>query len=172
MAAARLAGKDLRIAERGGDARGANTHVRGVAGKPGAAGRLSTGRPTETHDVRLEKTLDTIQQDQVIAAWQYAQEHDDWPKSTILIEPPDPIQEQYQHLEQHEVPQRRRIQEPNALGMRLKSRRQALGLSQIQAAEQLGLHQGYFSRLERGHVTPSPAVRKRLETWCAGEAER
>jgi hypothetical protein len=121
---------------------------------------------------RLEKTLDTIQQDQVIAGWQYAQEHDDWPKSTILIEPPDPIQEQYQRLEQHEVPQRRRIPEPNALGMRLKNRRQALGLSQIQAAEQLGLHQGYFSRLERGHVTPSPAVRKRLETWCAGEAQR
>jgi len=118
---------------------------------------------------RLEKTLDTIQQDQVIAGWQYAQEHDDWPKSTVLIEPPDPIQEQYERLEQHEVSQRRRRQEPNALGMRLKSRRQALGLSQLQAAEQLSLHQGYFSRLERGHATPSPAVRKRLEAWCAGE---
>ena len=136
-----------------------------------AAGHPVNRRRLTWQRERLEKTLDTIQQDQVIAAWQYAQEHDDWPKSTILIEPPDPIQEQYERLEQHEVPQRRRIQEPNALGMRLKSRRQALGLSQIQAAEQLGLHQGYFSRLERGHVTPSPAVRKRLETWCAGEAE-
>src|SRR5262249_30734403 len=118
---------------------------------------------------RLEKTLDAIQQDHVIAAWQYAQESNDWPKSTVLIEPPDPIQQQYQHLEQHEISQRRRLPKSDALGERLKSRRQALRLSQIQAAEQLCLHQGYFSRLERGHATPSPAVRKRLEIWCLGE---
>jgi len=119
---------------------------------------------------RLEKTLDTIQHDQVTAAWQYAQEHADWPKSTVLIEPPETIREQYQHLARHEAPQRRRLPAPDSLGERLKRRRQALGLSQIQAAEQLGLHQGYFSRLERGHGAPSPAVRTRLETWCAGEA--
>jgi DNA-binding XRE family transcriptional regulator len=119
---------------------------------------------------RLEKALDTIQHDVVIATWQYAQEHADWPKSTVLIEPPDVIREQYQHLEQLEAPRRRPVLAPDALGARLKRRRQALGLSQIQAAEQLGLHQGHFSRLERGQVTPSLAVRKRLETWCAGEA--
>jgi hypothetical protein len=118
---------------------------------------------------RLEKTLDTIQHDQVITAWQYAQEHDDWPKSTVLIEPPDRIREQYQHLEQHEAFKRWTLLAPVALGERLKRRRQALGLSQIQAAEQLGLHQGYFSRLERGHAAPSPAVRQRLEQWYAGE---
>jgi hypothetical protein len=33
----------------------------------------------------------------------------------------------------------------------------------------LDLHQGHFSRVERGQVTPSPALRKRLEAWCAGE---
>jgi len=119
---------------------------------------------------RLEKALDTIQHDQVLATWQYAQEHADWPKSTLLLEPPDVIREQYQHLEQLEAPRRRQVLAPDALGARLKRRRQALGLSQIQAAEQLGLHQGHFSRLERGHVTPSPAVRTRLETWCADEA--
>jgi hypothetical protein len=119
---------------------------------------------------RLEKTLDTIQHDQVTAAWQYAQEYADWPKSTVLIEPPETIREQYQNLERHEAPQRRRLPAPDSLGERLKRRRQALGLSQIQAAEQLGLHQGYFSRLERGHGAPSPAVRKRLEPWCTGEA--
>jgi DNA-binding XRE family transcriptional regulator len=119
----------------------------------------------------LEKTLDTIQHDHVIAAWQYAQEHDDCPKSTILVEPPEPIRDQYQHLEHHEITQRQLVQASNALGARLKCRRQTLRLSQIQAAEQLGLHQGYYSRLERDHVTPSPTVRRRLETWCAGEGE-
>jgi hypothetical protein len=118
----------------------------------------------------LEHTLDTIQHDQVLATWQYAHEHADWPKSTMLIEPPDPIREQYQHLEWHEAAKRRRLPAPDALGERLKRRRQALGLSQIQAAEQLGLHQGYFSRLERCHATPSPAVCKRLENWCTRDA--
>ncbi len=117
----------------------------------------------------LENTLDTIQHDDVMATWQYAQEQEDWAKSTILIEPPDIIREQYQHLAQHERPRRQLLPDPQALGERLKHRRQTLGLSQIQAAEQLDLHQGHFSRLERGQVTPSPALRKRLEAWCAGE---
>jgi DNA-binding XRE family transcriptional regulator len=119
---------------------------------------------------RLEKALDTIQHDGVMAAWQYAQEHADWPKSTVLIEPPDAIREQYQHLEQLEAPRRRSGLPPDALGARLKRRRQALGFSQLQAAEQLGLHQGHLSRLERGQVRPSSAVRQRLETWCADDA--
>jgi len=134
-----------------------------------AVGHPVNRRRLTSQRERLEKTLDTIQHDHVIAAWQYAQEHDDWPKSTILVEPPESIREQYQHLEQHEIPQRRLVQASHALGARLKCRRQALGLSQIQAAEQLGLHQGYYSRLERDHVMASPAVRRRLETWCAGE---
>jgi len=119
---------------------------------------------------RLEKALDTIQHDGVMAAWQYAQEHAEWPKSTVLIEPPDVIREQYQHLEQLEASRRRPVLASDTLAARLKQRRQALGLSQIQAAEQLGLHQGHFSRLERGQVTPLPAMRKRLETWCTEEA--
>jgi hypothetical protein len=118
----------------------------------------------------LEKTLDTIQHDGVLSTWQYAQEHADWPKSTLLLEPPEPIRAQYERLAQHETSRQRLVPPSAALGARLKPHRQALGLSQIQAAEQLALHQGYFSRLERGHVTPSPAVRKRLEAWCTHEA--
>jgi len=135
-----------------------------------AVGHPANPRRLTWQRTRLEQALDTIQHDGVMAAWQYAQEHADWPKSTVLIEPPDTIREQYQHLEQLEAPRRRQGLAPDALGARLKRRRQALGLSQIQAAEQLGLHQGHFSRLERGQVTPSPAVRKRLDTWCADEA--
>jgi DNA-binding XRE family transcriptional regulator len=135
-----------------------------------AVGQHVNQRRLARQRARLEKALDTIQEDQVIAAWQYAKEAAYWPDSTVLIEPPDRIREQYQHLERHETPRRRALPAPGTLGERLKRRRQALQLSQIQAAEQLGLHQGYYSRLERGYVTPSPVVRTRLETWCAGEA--
>lgn len=132
-----------------------------------AVGHPANPRRLTWQRTRLETALDTIHHDKVIAAWQYAQEHAEWPKSTVVIEPPDAIREQYQHLAQLEAPRRRPGLPPDALGARLKRRRQALGLSQLQAAEQLGLHQGHLSRLERGQVTPSPAVRKRLDTWCA-----
>jgi hypothetical protein len=135
-----------------------------------AVGTTVQRRRLSEQRTHLEQTLDTIQRDHAITTWQYAQEYDDWPKSTILIEPPDPIREQYRQLEWHEAVKRQHLPSPDALGSRLKQRRQALGLSQIQAAEQLKLHQGYFSRLERGHVTPSPAVRKRLESWCTDNA--
>jgi DNA-binding transcriptional regulator YiaG len=134
-----------------------------------AVGSLVNSRRLTWQRERLEKTFDTLQHDHIIATWQYAQEHTDWPKSTVLLEPPDTIREQYQKLEHHEASRRKLVQAPDTLGTRLKQRRQFLGLSQIQAAEQLGLHQGYFSRLERGHVTPSAAVRQRLETWCTGQ---
>ncbi|MEE9148765.1 MAG: helix-turn-helix transcriptional regulator [Candidatus Tectomicrobia bacterium] len=119
---------------------------------------------------RTEKTLDTIQEDKIIAAWQYAKEAAYWPDSTVLIEPPDRIREQYQHLEWHEKPKHRALPAPSALGGLIKHRRQELKLSQIQAAEHLGLNQGYYSRLERGKTAPSLAVRTRLEKWCTGEA--
>lgn len=135
-----------------------------------AVGVTTQRRRLSAQRDHLERTLDTIQHDQAITTWQYAQECDDWLKSTILIEPPDPIREQYQQLEWHEAVKRQRLPLPDALGERLRRRRQALGLSQIQVAEQLGLHQGYFSRLERGHATPSQTVLKRLESWCTGDA--
>jgi hypothetical protein len=135
-----------------------------------AVGQHINQRRLAWQRARLERTLDTIQEDQIITAWQYAKEAAYWPDSTVLIEPPDQIREQYQHLERHEAPRRRALPAPDALGERLKRQRQALKLSQIQAAEQLDLNQGYYSRLERGQTAPSPAVRTRLETWCAGEA--
>ena len=52
-----------------------------------------------------------------------------------------------------------------ALGERVKQRRQALGWSQIQAAEHFQVHQATWSRLERGQVRCSPALLKRLTLW-------
>ena len=52
-----------------------------------------------------------------------------------------------------------------ALGERVKQRRQALGWSQIQAAEHFQVHQATWSRLEHGQVRCSPALLKRLTLW-------
>ena len=68
---------------------------------------------------RLEKTLDTLLQDTLIAAWQYDRwdealtrrrgwaQH--WLQATVLIEPPEIIRATYRRLERHDrrFPQRK-----------------------------------------------------------------
>jgi DNA-binding XRE family transcriptional regulator len=133
---------------------------------------------------RLEKALDTLQRDQVIAAWQYdrweetlAERHgwaQHWLQATILIESPNSIRETYQRLAQHEAPTPPALPAPTRLGERLKRRRQALGLSQLQTAEQLGVSPSYLNRLERGNrgKKPSAAVQRNIDAWLAAPAVR
>jgi len=128
---------------------------------------------------RLEKTFDTLLQDTLIAAWQYDRwdetlirrrgwaQH--WLQATILIEPPEIIRATYRRLERHETssPKTTRRLTATALGERVKQRRQALGWSQIRAAEHFQVHQATWSRLERGQVQCMPALLKRLTEWLA-----
>jgi len=122
---------------------------------------------------RFEKAFDTLLGDDSIAAWQY-QERDvgQWSRSTVLVEPPEIIRATYQRLRRHESPAPRAL--PTAtttLGERLKRRRLALGLSQLQAAEQLAISQAYLSLLERGaKPRVSTALQRRIATWM-GESE-
>lgn len=134
--------------------------------------------PTRTK-ARLEKALDTLQQDGVIAGWQYDRWEEaltghrgwahHWCQATILIEPPDIIRDTYQQLERYEEPQRKLLPPPAVLGERVKQRRKALGLSQLQAAEYIGISPSYFNLLEHGKrgKKPSAAVLKELERWLA-----
>jgi DNA-binding XRE family transcriptional regulator len=132
---------------------------------------------------RLERCLETLLADRVIAAWQYDrwdEGHatrqgwvDHWLQATILIEPPEVIQQQYQHLAQHEAATRVALPAPDSLGERLKRRRRQRGLTLIQAAEQLGISPSYLSRLEqgrRGHSLPT-AVQRPLDAWLADPPE-
>jgi DNA-binding XRE family transcriptional regulator len=131
---------------------------------------------------RLEKALDALQRDRVIAAWQYdrwvealAGRHgwaQHWLQATVLIEPPDSIRETYQTLAQHEVPPSLALPAPTSLGEQLKRQRQALGLTQLQAAEQLGISPSHLNRLERGNrgKKPSATVQRNLDAWLAAPA--
>lgn len=47
---------------------------------------------------------------------------------------------------------------------RVKKHRQALDVSQMVAAEQLGVSRAYLAQVERGHE-PSPALAAKLERW-------
>lgn len=138
--------------------------------------------PARTRN-RLEKALDRLQSDTVIATWQYDRWDEEiasqrgwaqkWLQATILIEPPDVIRKQYQSLERHETAQRAALPEQSstdpvrALGKQVERYRQRHGLSQSQAAEQLGVTQGYLSKLEAGYAKPTKALRERIQSWLA-----
>ena len=135
--------------------------------------RITPGGPPDAQ----EKTLDTLLEDRVIAAWQYdrweetlATRHgwaQHWLQGTILIEPPESIRATYQRLARHEAPPRPALPTAASLGQRLKRHRKTLGLTQLQAAEQLGISHSYLNRLEQGNrgKKPSPAVQRTLDTW-------
>jgi DNA-binding XRE family transcriptional regulator len=127
---------------------------------------------------RLEKALDALAEREIVNAWQYDRWNEDvttrrdwfneWLQATVLIEPPDEIQEHYQQLEQ--PIKAKALAETNkaaSLGTRLKARRQQLGITQLQAAEDLEISQGYYSQLERGKARAKPgvALENRINKW-------
>jgi hypothetical protein len=139
---------------------------------------LDTRDPARTR-AHLEKTLDTLLRDTLIAAWQYDRWDETlatrrgwaphWLQATILIEPPEIIRATYRRLERHETPSPKATARlaAVALGERVKQRRQALGWSQMQAAEYFQVHQATWSRLERGRGRCAPALLARLTPWLA-----
>jgi len=131
---------------------------------------------------RLEKALDVLLEDQVLAAWQYDRFEEGlvtrrgwaqhWLRGTILIEPPESIRATYQRLARHEAAARAALPAPASLGERLKRHRRVLGLTQLQAAEHLGISPSYLNRLEQGNrgKKPSPAVQRSLDTWLGADS--
>ena len=137
-----------------------------------AIGESVVPRRAAWQKARLEKALDTILADRGIAAWQYQELNmTQWWRSTVLLEPPEIIRATYQRLTRHETPLSRALPAAPTLGERLKRRRLVLGLSQIQAAELLGISQAYLSLVERGAKTHlGAALHQKVQTWL-GEAD-
>jgi DNA-binding XRE family transcriptional regulator len=141
-----------------------------------AGAELDRRDPARTR-ARLEKALDTLLQDRVIAAWQYDRWEESlvtrhgwashWLQATLLIESPESIRATYQHLARYEAPVHAALPAPARVGERLKHHRKTIGLTQLQAAEQLGISPSYLNRLEQGNrgKKPSPVVQRTIETW-------
>jgi hypothetical protein len=137
---------------------------------------LNTHHPGRTR-ARLEQALEILLRDRIIAAWQYDRWDEAcitrrgwgkvWLHATILIEPPESVRQHYQHLARHEERAPLALPAALTLGARLQQRRQHLGLTLLQAAEQLDVSPSYLHRLEqgqRGKRLPAQ-LRQRLETW-------
>lgn len=139
-------------------------------------------RPLRTRE-RLEKALDTLQADGVIANWQYESFHDRledsrkgwverWMASTVVIEPPDEMKELSEQIEARAPKgdsgpaKARRGREVGApdVGERLKAWRKEQDYSQSRLAEMLGIPQAAISSYERGKAIPSAARAEQIET--------
>lgn len=136
---------------------------------------------------RLEKALDTLKDDGVIAGWQYEpgtfvdeheisrkRRHAAWLSSGVVVEPPDVIKEDCDR--KAEAAQRRRSRKRTvalpsgeeglpSLAERLKAKRKEKGISQMVMAEKLGISQAFYSNVERGKKTPNKALRGKIESW-------
>ncbi|MCF8506734.1 MAG: helix-turn-helix domain-containing protein [Caulobacter sp.] len=145
-----------------------------------AAGeRLNERYPAKTR-ARLEKALDTLTEDGVIAAWQYARWDEtvtesrgwgtDWLTTTVTLEAPDQIKAYYTRLIDDERSGAAALapaatEAPMHPGEAIRRQREARGLTQMQVAEMLGIRQGYLSKLERGKLVPSAKLTKLIEAW-------
>jgi DNA-binding XRE family transcriptional regulator len=170
----------------GGDGPQSQPYLTGVL--LSACGAAMNARfPQRTRD-HLEHALDTLQEDGVIAAWQYrdwderaAQQHgwaEIWRGTTLLIAPPPAVIAYYQSAlpspaeppSALPAPRPDLPESPVELGALIKARRRAIGVSQIAAATELGVSQSYISKLERGklpEVQPSREFRSRLARWLS-----
>jgi transcriptional regulator with XRE-family HTH domain len=64
---------------------------------------------------------------------------------------------------------RKALPSPKTLGDQLKARRKELRLSQLQAAEQIGISPSYLNRLEQGNRGRkiTAALQHKLDAWLA-----
>lgn len=144
---------------------------------------IDSEHPSRTRE-RLEKALDTLASDHIIENWQWDDYNEEiagqrgWaeqlPNWTVLITPPETIRQAYMNIF---TPAQRAATalEPAAEASwaeRLQARRTQLGLSQTQAAEQIGIAQSYYSMLEKGTRQPSKAVDQRLRDWTRADEIR
>ena len=133
-------------------------------------------RPIRTRE-RLEKALDVLLRDGVIAGWQYERWDeltgqkrgwlDDWLNTTVLVESPESIKEHYRRLDKSlakvTITPATMLDEPSSL---LRKARLAKSWTQLQAAEYFGISQPYLSLLERGKIPltqVSPSLRGKLD---------
>ena len=148
-----------------------------------AVGKTVDERRPALSRQRLEQALDTLEEDGVIASWDYERWDEsmtrsrgwaaDWVATAILIEPPAAVREYYQAAGRRtlELPAGGPVGPEAPLGERVRRLREKLGLNQEQVGTVLGVSQGYVSKLERGRITSealSAAFRRRLEDWLNG----
>lgn len=139
--------------------------------------------PSRTRD-RLEKALDQLIEDGVLSAWHYHKWDETiannqgwvriWLESTILVEPPEIVKEQYRSIEKTKKTTQNAIDLQNitnnnakgvSIGNQLRAVRKQFNLSLLQVSEELEISPSYISNIERGIKTPSVKIQNDIKKW-------
>lgn len=132
--------------------------------------------PLRTRE-RFEAALDRLQLDGVIAGWQYEKWDETklprrgwlshWLRASLIVEPPDEVQQYYMDRWTNGEGQRGDVQ--STFGEDIRRHRLRIGMTQLQAAEQLGVHQAHLSRMERNEARPSESLQQKARAWMQGD---
>jgi len=137
--------------------------------------------PSRTRE-RLEKALDTLQEDGVIESWYYEKWEESiadqkgwgriWLQSMIIISPPESIKEHYRPIKKN-LQGKNNVQFQNqaaketdeSIGVQVREVRDRHQLSLTQVAEELGISPSYLSHIERGIKVPSKKILYKVQKW-------
>lgn len=134
---------------------------------------LETDRPKNPARVRdrLETALNRLETDRLIGGWEYRDLNEDtlprqgwlrrWLDARVLIEAPEQIKDAYRRLDRLPASQ------GEGLGERFRRRRGELGLSQLRAAEQIGMSRRSVITLERGGKL-NRRLQAKVSAWLDG----
>lgn len=143
---------------------------------------VSKHNPIQTK-VRLEKALDTLQKDHIITGWQYESVNEDmvgakgwwkeWLNWKVIIEPPQDIMDHYVKIRKPVIKKRKthptgQQERTEFMGPVIKKVRLQMGLSQLQAAEEIGVNQSTMSRVERGELI-NGRTKYLIKKWLGGK---
>ncbi|MFJ5766355.1 helix-turn-helix domain-containing protein [Lysinibacillus sp. NPDC093210] len=139
--------------------------------------------PSRTRD-RLEKALDQLLEDGVLSAWHYHKWDETiannkgwvrlWLDSTILVEPPEIIKNQYRSIEKTKSTTHYALDFQDSaqhkakgatIGNQLRAIRKQFNLSLLQVSEELEISPSYISNIERGIKTPSVKIQNNISRW-------
>lgn len=130
---------------------------------------IDTRNPGRTKE-RFEIALDRLEEDAVIAGWQYENPDENmvghrgwwkkWLNWRVIIEPPEEIAEHYKKIKHPKEHQ------PSFLlnGDRIRDIRRKKGLSLLRAAEQIRISAGSLSKIERGDKVGKKTAEK-VKKW-------
>lgn len=142
---------------------------------------LNERTPSRTRE-RLEKALDTLQEDGLIHSWYY-EKWDEivadqkgwgqiWMNAMIVIQPPEFIKEHYRPINRNSPGQRKVHQQKEitpdcdeSLGVNVREVRDRYNLSLTQVAADLEISTSYLSHIERGIKVPSKKIQYKLKQW-------
>jgi len=136
---------------------------------------ISKKNPIQTKE-RLEKALETLVTDGIVSGWQYDKGWDEniigkrgwaaqWQDWRVIVEPPQEILDHYKTIPVIEHKTTKALPaNGETIGTRLQAALTGLGLTQLQAAEDIGINQATLSRVIRGR-NPAPEILKKIVAW-------